>query len=304
MLHIKGYTFALLAAILFGVSTTLNKLILVDVHPIVAAGIMYLSAGILLFSLRFLVPTYILKKIQLIHSEQNISFLTGKDWLYIFIMALMGAVVGMSLFLKGIGLSTATNASLLLHAEVIFTIFLAVSFLHEKAQRKEYVAMGVLLICMIAITLNFAFEGVALTHGLKGNLFILAATFCWAIDNSVSKLVSLKNDVLTVVSLKSLIGGSILLFLALFLKIPFTISLPILPLILIVGFCSIGLSMVFFLSAMKSIGSMKTVVIFSTASLFGLITAAILLNEHISILQIIAGIVALSAVYVIAKSEK
>jgi hypothetical protein len=50
----NGYANALIAAGLFGISATLNNIILKDRHPFVAAGLIYFSTGILLALIRFM----------------------------------------------------------------------------------------------------------------------------------------------------------------------------------------------------------------------------------------------------------
>ncbi|MEK6916121.1 MAG: EamA family transporter, partial [Nanoarchaeota archaeon] len=96
-------------------------------------------------------------------------------------------------------------------------------------------------------------------------------------------------------------GGTIVLLAVLFLQIPFNISLAQIPYLLFVGFFSIGLSLILFLSSLRMIGSMKTIVIFSTSSLFGAISAFIILKEPISVIQVIAGIIMFCAVYLMSK---
>ncbi|WP_293253337.1 EamA family transporter [Palaeococcus sp. (in: euryarchaeotes)] len=53
MTHHYGYVSAVLAALLFGISSTLNKIALRNVHPMIVAGSIYLTAGIVLMLLRF-----------------------------------------------------------------------------------------------------------------------------------------------------------------------------------------------------------------------------------------------------------
>jgi drug/metabolite transporter (DMT)-like permease len=131
-------------------------------------------------------------------------------------------------------------------------------------------------------------------------MFIVFGTFFWAVDNSLSKKLSIENDAVKVASLKSLIGGGTVLIMVLFLGIPLNLTLVQIPYILFVGFFSIGLSIAFFLSSLNLIGSMKTVVIFSTSSLFGAIFAFLILRDPISAIQIIAGAVMIYAIYLMS----
>lgn len=301
MSHHHGYIYALIAAALFGISATLNKIVLNNIHPLVVSGLIYFSAGIVLYLIRFF-PSHkkLLEKLNM-HIEDK--KLQRTDWFYLIAIALFGAAIGPLLFLYGLNLSTAVNASLLLNTEVLFTILIAFLFLKERADKKDYLAMILLFIAAIIITTNLNFSQLDLTEKLLGNLLIVGGTLFWALDNSISKKLSIENDVIKVASYKSLIGGSIVLLIALILKIPFNITWVMAPYILFVGFFSIGLSLILFLTALRKIGSMKTVVIFSTASLFGAISAYIILKEPITLIQAIAGIIMIFAVYLMSKNK-
>ena len=301
MSHHWGYVNAFIAAALFGIGTTLNKIILINVHPLVVAGLIYFSAGILLILIRFL-PFF-----KRISEEFKINMenkkLNRNDWFYLIIVAVFGAVIAPFLYLYGLNISTAVNASLLLNAEVLFTVLIAFLFLKERAVKKDYFAMFLLFLTTIVITTNLNLSNFDLTGKIVGNLFIIGVTFFWALDNSLSKKLSTENDAIKVASLKSLIGGATVLLIIMFLQIPFDISLSQIPYLLFIGFFSIGLSLVLFLSSLRMIGSMKTVVIFSTSSLFGVISAFMILKESISIIQLIAGIIMIYAIFLMSKKR-
>lgn len=302
MSHHWGYVNALIAAALFGISATLNKIVLNNIHPLVVSGLIYFSAGVLLSLFSFF-PFYkeISKRFKIYIKEKKLE---KRDWFYLIFVALSGGVIGPFLFLYGLNISTAVNASLLLNTEALFTILIAVSFLKEVASKKDCFAMLLLFVSALIITTNLNFSGFNLSGNFLGNLFIVAGTLFWAIDNSLSKKLSIKNNVVKIASLKSLIGGSIVLLIAAVLGMPFNISLVMIPYILFVGFFSFGISIVLFLSALRIIGSMKTIVIFSTASLFGVISAFFVLKEPISLVQLTAGIIMVFAVYLMSKKPK
>ena len=71
---------------------------------------------------------------------------------------------------------------------------------------------------------------------------------------------------------KSVIGGSILLVFAVFvLRVPLSISLTQLPQIIVLGAVGFGKSLYFFLISMKRIGIVRSVLILSLSSVFGLV---------------------------------
>lgn len=115
---------------------------------------------------------------------------------------------------------------------------------------------------------------------------------------------SRKRDLILITALKCLVGGGTLLTLATSLKISFQIPLVSLPYLFSVGAFGIGFSVLLFLFALREIGSMKTGVIFSTSSLFGAVFAFVVLKEPLSLVQIVAGFVMVTGVFIIYKKSK
>ena len=189
MSHHWGYVNALIAAGLFGISATLNKIVLKDMHPLVVAGLIYFSAGILLALIRFL-PAFrkISEKFKINIENKKLQ---KHDWFYLILVALSGAVIAPFLFLYGLNLSTAADASLLLNTEVLFTVIIAFLFMKERADKKSYLAILLLFVSAVVITTNLNLSSLSLTDSIFGNLFIIGGTFFWAVDNSLSKKLSI-----------------------------------------------------------------------------------------------------------------
>lgn len=299
MSHHWGYVAAIISAILFGVSSTLNKITLQNVNPTVVAGLIYFVAGLLLFAINYSpLCKLILSKLDSCGTEPK---LTSKDWKILAIIILCGSIIAPLLLLNGLNQTTAINASLLLNAEALFTVAIAFVFLKERCARKEYFGIVLLLVGVIFLTTNGAFQNLTLTQNLVGNLLIIGACFFWGIDNNLSKFLSIKTNIIMVTALKCLIGGTALLGLSAVLGFSFNIPLISLPYVLFVGAFSIGFSILFFLFALRKIGAMKTGVIYSTSALFGAALAFIVLGEAFTVIQLIAGLVMIIGVYVLYK---
>jgi drug/metabolite transporter (DMT)-like permease len=134
----------------------------------------------------------------------------------------------------------------------------------------------------------------------SGNLLILGATALWGLDNNICRIITSNMDILRLVQLKTVIGGSILLVFAVFVfHIPLTISITQLPQIVVLGAVGFGTSLYFFLISMKRIGIIKSVLVLSFSSVFGLGFASLLLGEIINIHQIIAIVVMIAGIYLI-----
>jgi drug/metabolite transporter (DMT)-like permease len=201
--------------------------------------------------------------------------------------------------LNGLRQTTAIDTSLLLNAESLFTVIIAFVFLKERCAKKEYIGILMLLVGVIFVTTNGAFQKLTLTENLVGNLLIIGACFFWGIDNNLSKFLSQKRDIIMVTALKCFIGGLALLSISFFLGFNFSIPLVSIPYILFVGAFSIAFSILFFLFALRKIGSMRTGVIFSLSSLFGAVLAFVVLRESFTIIQLIAGLIMILGIYVL-----
>jgi len=298
-----GYVGAITSAIFFGMAATLNKIILEDIHPLIVAGLIYFIAGIVLLCVR-LSPLQNLVLSIMETPTKTETVIGRRDFEVLAIVILSGAVIAPFLFLYGLNETTAVNASLLSNTEALFTVFIAFLFLKERGTSKDYVGILLLVIGAIFVTTNAEFQKLTLTREVLGNALIVGACVFWGIDNNLSKLVSKKRDLVLITALKCSIGGGASLLLSISLKLNFQIPLFSVPYLFSVGAFSIGFSILFFLFALREIGSMKTGVIFSTSSLFGAAFAFLIRKENFSLIQLIAGLTMLLGVYIIYKKGK
>jgi len=286
MSHYNGYVAALFSAILFGLMATFSKIALRELHPLVVAGMIYTIAGIALS------PRSTKRRI------------ATKDLGILILVALSGVILAPTLYIWGLSLSTAVNASFLLNSEVMFTVLIAFIFLGERAKGKDYFAVFLLIVGAIIITTNLELGALGVADMLYGNILIILGCLFWGIDNNLSKILSQRNDILQLVSFKGLIGGPVVLLLALILGTPFTITLQVIPYLIGAGLLSIAASLALFLFSLREIGAMKTGAVFSTSSLFGALSAFLILSETISILQVGAGLLMIFAVYLLCRAGR
>ncbi len=288
---------AVVSAVLFGVSSTLNKITLQKVNPTVVAGMIYFVAGVLLFGIHFSpLCKRILERLETSGTETKI---TSKDIRTLGFVILSGSIIAPFLLLNGLNGTTAVDSSLLLNAESLFTVALAYVFLKERCARREYIGIALLLLGVVFVTTSGAFQNLTLTENLVGNLLVIGACFFWGVDNNVSKFLSKKRDILLVTGLKCFVGGSALLAVAVVLGLNFALPLSVLPYILTVGAFSVAFSLLFFLFSLRKIGSIRTGVIFSLSSLFGAVLAFFVLGEPFSVVQITAGVIMIVGIYIL-----
>lgn len=95
-------------------------------------------------------------------------------------------------------------------------------------------------------------------------------------DNNISKVITQRVDIIKIIQLKSVVGSSILLaFSILILNVPLLINLSQIPYIILLGIFGFAVSLYFFLYSLKMLGTIRTIIIFSMSSEFGLIFAFI-----------------------------
>ncbi len=288
---------AVASALLFGISSTLNKIALKDVHPTVVAGMIYFIGGVFLFAVHF---SPLSKKILALFESPEIEpKITTKDLGILAFVILCGSVAAPLLLLNGLNQTTAINTSLLLNAESLFTALIAFVFLSERGVKKEYFGIVMLLIGVVFVTTNGEFQKLTLTENIAGNLLIVGACLFWGIDNNLSRFLSKKRDIILITGLKCLIGSLVLLAIAFAIGVPFSIPPISIPYLVSVGAFSIAFSILLFLFALRKIGAMRTGVIYSMSSLFGAVLAFLILRETFSFIQLMAGAIMLLGVYVL-----
>jgi len=266
----RGIKAALLAALLFGAATPLAKLILANTSPWLLAGLFYLGSGIGLAVYRKMTGA---EKVNLPREERL--------WFAGAIMS--GGIVAPVLLMTGLTSMPASGASLLLNAEGVFTALLAWFVFKENVDRR--IALGMLAIVFGAIILSW--PATAGLSALWPSLAILGACLAWAVDNNLTRKVSL-NDASWIASVKGLFSGCTNLILALLMGA----SLPSAAVVtgaMTLGFLAYGVSLALFVVALRHLGTARTGAYFSIAPFFGALLALIL-GEPLTMPLIVAGL--------------
>lgn len=264
-----GIAAALAAALLFGASTPLAKLLLENVSPWMLAGLLYLGSGIGLTIYR-----------QMIRAPRVTLAPNERAWFAGAVLA--GGVVAPLFLMLGLSAMPASSASLLLNAEGVFTTLLAWIVFKENFDRR--IALGMASILAGAVALSWPTE-IELAE-LWPSLAVLGACFAWGIDNNLTRKVAL-NDAAWIASVKGWAAGSANLVLALSLGA----SLPAwnrLAGALGVGFFAYGVSLTLFVIGLRHLGSARTGAYFSVAPFFGAVIA-VAMGEPVTPLLVAAG---------------
>jgi len=283
-----GYLFAILAAVMFGSVSVLAKPLVSTVNPLLLSSLIYLIAAATL--------TPIAQK----QSFQN----TKKNYLLIFAISICGAVIAPALFFIGLTHASASDAALIANGEVFFSILLAMIIFKERLGKIGYVATALILAGMLIVTTDLNFSDFTLQQVHYQDILLILSMLFWGIDNNLSRILTEKIHVAKIVQIKSAIGGTILFVIAVFgFGVPLNIEPSEITPILVLGMVGFAASLYFFLQSLKRINTVRTVLIFSMSSIFGLIGASIFLQEQISWYQIVAAVIMIFGVCLMNRKE-
>lgn len=271
----RGIVAAIGAAVLFGLSTPLAKLLAGSLSPLLLAGLLYLGSGLGLATLLIVRAT--------LHGRAALIVPRGPDAWWLLGAIVCGGVIGPYLLVYGLQFTDAASASLILNLEGCFTALLAWFVFKENFDRR--IALGMTLIIGGGAVLSL---GSTLRAGnMLGPLAIAAACLAWAVDNNLTRRIAV-HDAMFIAGAKGLVAGTTSVSLAL----AFGARLPALATILqaaLIGFVGFGLSLTLFVVALRHLGAARTGAYFSLAPFIGA-TLALTLGAPLTPLLMVAAL--------------
>lgn len=286
-----GYVFVIASAALAGLIHSVSKPILeysnvntVEINPLTFAAIIFIINGI------FFTPIQ--------KNGKPLEKIRKKNYFLLIIIGVI-EVLAISTYFFGLKESTAVNASILTNGEIIFSILIALIVFREKLGKKElpYFSMIIIGASLLPIGYDLYQHEMNLTNLVFGDLLILLAGLLYAVDINMCKHMSGMINAKKITQITSFAGGGFALFLILVFQIPFNVSISHIPNIAVVGIFGTGLSTYFFIMALRSIGAVRTILLYSSTSVFGMVFATLLLREVITLQSVLSIALVLGGVY-------
>ncbi|PWU24234.1 MAG: EamA family transporter, partial [Candidatus Rokuibacteriota bacterium] len=197
-----GIGFALGAACLFGLSTPAAKLLLREVDPWMLAGLLYLGSGVGL-------GTFWLAR-AVMGRDRTETSLGRRDLPWLSAAVVTGGVIGPLLLMSGLALGSASQSSLLLNLEGVFTALLAWLVVREHFDARIAAGIGLITLGACLLAWNPA-GGFALDAGAP---LVAGACLAWAADNNLTRKIA-ASDPVQIAALKGAVAGSVNVLLAL-----------------------------------------------------------------------------------------
>jgi drug/metabolite transporter (DMT)-like permease len=169
MEHSLPALWCLAAAVLFGVSTPIAKVLLDDIGPFSLSGLLYIGAAV-----------------AVLPSARPISALgrgVRADRLRLSGVVVFGGMLAPVLLFLGLGTASANTVSLWLNLETALTAVLAAAFFREHIGRAGWGAVAV--VCAGSLLLVWPLS----PGSAAAALLVGLACGCWAIDNNLTALI-------------------------------------------------------------------------------------------------------------------
>jgi drug/metabolite transporter (DMT)-like permease len=271
-----GVLSALAAAVLFGASTPLAKLLLGTVDPVLLAGLLYLGSG------SGLVLWQWLRRWRRASASPE-ARLKRSDLPWLMSAIVTGGVIGPVLLMIGLATTPASSASLLLNLEGVFTATVAWCVFKEHHDRR--IVWGMAAIATGGLVLSWT--GRPEVSSFWGNVAIIGACLAWAMDNNLTRKIS-AGDPVQIAGTKGLAAGMVNLVIA----FAAGANVPSTPTVLtaaVVGFLGYGVSLVLFILALRYIGTARTGAYFSLAPFAGATISILVLGDRLTTQLLVAA---------------
>ena len=275
-------TFAILAAVCYGVSAPLAKILLTEIPSTQMAALLYLGAGLGMAFVSILG-----------RKDSKEAKITKKELPYTLGMILLD-IAAPILLMFGLNMTTPANASLLNNFEIVATSLIALLIFKESIGKRMWLA--IMFITLSSLILSF--ENISSFSFSTGSLLVLAACLCWGLENNCTRMLSLKNPI-QIVIIKGFGSGIGALIIAFSVK-EISYHAIYVASALLLGFFSYGLSVFFYIKAQRELGAARTSAYYAIAPFVGTTLSFIIFSQPLTVSFVVALLIMVIGAYLAA----
>lgn len=274
----KGLLFAFLSAFLYDLNVPVSKYSLKTLSTNEILFLLYFGSAVGLFLL------------MLFNKKQKFSLKPQKGESIFIIGVIIFDILAALFIVESLKYIDASTVSLISILEISFTI--VISHFIFKTKISKNLIIAVILVSIGGILLSFD-SSTEFKLSIASMLTVFA-TACWGLENNLTAKVSDKNPLLLVFYKCFAVAIFNLLFI---------LNINIFELfinnwyLLVIGFFTYGISILYYVYAINYIGISKTSIVFSFSPVFGALISLILFKEKITIYFVISLILMLMGIY-------
>jgi len=136
-----------------------------------------------------------------------------------------------------------------------------------------------------------------------GIIFVIAASFMWALDNNFTAKISIKNPII-IAATKGLTGGLVNLIFAFYL-VGFNLDFKLILTGLALGFVSYGISIVLLIHSMRHLGASRAGILFGANPFMAAFLSIIILKEVLTYQFVFsAAIMAVGIIFIFSEKHR
>lgn len=274
----KGLLFAFLSAFLYDLNVPVSKYSLKTLSTNEILFLLYFGSAVGLFLL------------MLFNKKQKFSLKPQKGESIFIIGVIIFDILAALFIVESLKYIDASTVSLISILEISFTIIISHFIFKTKISKNLIIA--VILVSIGGILLSFD-SSTEFKLSIASMLTVFA-TACWGLENNLTAKVSDKNPLLLVFYKCFAVAIFNLLFI---------LNINIFELfinnwyLLVIGFFTYGISILYYVYAINYIGISKTSIVFSFSPVFGALISLILFKEKITIYFVISLILMIMGIY-------
>lgn len=288
----KVYLLLTATAVLWGGNAVTAKFTVGELSPSVVVFVRFTGVTIILLAMTLLT-----------NGKKGLP--TVRQLPGIIALGIIGIFLQNYLFYTGVKYSTATNASLLAAANPTITALLTAIFYHEKLRPKQLYGIGVSFLGVAIVVTKGSWQVISQLEFNYGDVLLAIAPVTWAIYSLIGRRVMQQIPALTATAWSSLVGTVLLFILALSEGFTGQIQLSAYGwanmIYMIIG--SGVLAFYWWNKGVAVIGPNRAAIFVNIIPVAGMICAALLLHEAITMLQIAGAIMIIAGVWLTTQAE-
>lgn len=283
-----AHILAVIIMLIWGVSYLSIKVVVAEINPVLTAFYRFLIASIILFTVMKI--RYPKEKIL---KEDRLK------------MAL-GGLTGVALYFffenYSVLFTSASNVAILLSSIPVFTLFAQKVVFKEKMTIPKVLGATLSFVGIVIIIMSK--EKISLfSKGTIGDLMALAAALTWVVYNIITSKFKGTYKSITITTYQGIWGCLFLAPSLLFSKFTIPSTKASLNLIFLAVFCSC-IAYAMYIYCLEHLGATVITTYINLQPIVSLISAKLLINEIISVWQVVGSVIIISGVFLVGFGER
>jgi len=285
-----AYVAIIATTILWASSLIFAKLIFAELGPIVFVALRYTLATPFLFVLVFQ------------RRKKQTGGSLRANWKILLVTGLSGPFISQVLQYIGLELTNASDALLLLNLTPIFAVVLAAPLLDERITLDKIIGLIVATLGATLIVMNASPDLATISiERVLGNIIVVVSTLFFAINGIAGKIAVKSTNTVSTTFYSTLFSVPFIwVTAALFddVTVLFTMSIQAWAVVLWVAVVNTVIAFMLYYESMKYIESSRVQIILNLIGVWGVIMSILVLNEIVTLLQILGGLLTIIGVVV------